>query len=131
MIRIIRGTYGYLDENGIVKPKTEKDEPFSLTPEQEDRLVGLGVAVYVDTPVKDKAHEDIDRAQVQKLLEEMTAKELRELGKEYGLSFKVGTTKAEMVEAIQQYAAAQEPEDDDAEDDDEDMPAFDATEAVK
>lgn len=47
MIKIIKGTYGYVDGNGAVQPKTAKDGPFSLTKEQEKRLVDQGVAEYV------------------------------------------------------------------------------------
>ena len=52
MIQIIRGVYGhYID--GHVVPKDENSEPFALTPEQEKRLVRIGVAKYVDNPVDD------------------------------------------------------------------------------
>lgn len=48
MIRIIKGVYGYKDANGTVHPKTVGDEPFSLTKEQEKRLVEVKkVAEYV------------------------------------------------------------------------------------
>lgn len=48
MIKIIKGTYGYVGENGIPTPKTCNDEPFSMNPEEEQRLIELGVAVHVD-----------------------------------------------------------------------------------
>lgn len=136
MIKIIKGTYGYVDKQGYVRPKTEKDGPLSLTPEQEARLVGLGVAVYVDAPAqaapeKDEAGEDIDRAQGEKLLEEMSAKELRALAKEqYGLTLKVGMTKADMIAAIQ-AEWPQETEDEAGEDDGDELPEFDPAEAVE
>ena len=57
-------------------------------------------------------------------LDEMSAKELREYGKELGLTFRVGMTKAEMREAIVAAEDAAEPEDDEA------PPVFDAAEAV-
>lgn len=134
MIRIIKGTYGYMNENGVVKPKTAKDEPFSLSAEQEARLVGLGVAVYVDEkPAKaepeETAEESLAVADEEKPMEDMTAKELRELGKEYGLTFKVGLTKADMIKAIQ--AEWPQPTEDEEETDDEPAPTFDAAEAVE
>ncbi len=49
-IKIIKGIYGYKDAKGSIIPKTSKDEPFSLTDEQEARLVRKGVAVYVEEP---------------------------------------------------------------------------------
>ncbi len=64
MIRIIKGTYGYVDKDGIVKPKTAKDEPFSINDfrdgegnlvkgsDAELRLVDQGVAVKVESEKK-------------------------------------------------------------------------------
>ncbi|RDY28651.1 hypothetical protein [Lachnotalea glycerini] len=48
MIQIIKGTYGYKEANGTVTPKTSKDGPFSLTEEQEARLIKRKVAVAVE-----------------------------------------------------------------------------------
>ncbi len=144
MIKIVRGVYGFMDENGIVRPKTAADEPFALLPEQEARLVRQGVAQYVET-VKDE-QEQGETEQVESngeqepigfdetpteelLLSEMSAPELRKVGKEYGLSFKVGTSKADMVKAIE-AAEAELDADAEGEDDDEPAPAFDASEAV-
>ena len=127
MIKIIKGVYGYLTPKGRVKPKTPVDEPFTLTAEQEARLVGLGVAKYVNATEPAKEPEAVSE-EPEKAMEDMTAKELRELGKEYGLTFKVGTTKAEMVGAIK---AAQDGETEDAEGDGEAPPAFDPAEAVE
>lgn len=150
MIKIVQGVYGFLDNNGIVRPKTEADEPFELTPEQEARLVKLGVAQYVETVNDEQEPEDTDTEDTEgvetedeqepigfdetppedfeeeKLLKDMNVKELRALGKEYGLTFKVGMTKDEMVEAIS-TAQAEIAEDEDS----EPAPVFDASEAVQ
>ena len=132
MIRIIKGVYGYMTEIGSVKPKTADDEPFELTAEQEARLVGLGVAEYVtpgpigfdeqppDLPDLPEGVEGIPEYSV-----DMKADELREIAKLMGLTFKVGTTKAEMVEAMDAYLAENTVEDE------EDIPEFDPTEAVE
>lgn len=48
MVRIVKGIYGYKNTDGVIEPKTCKDEPFSLTEEQEERLVSKGVAEYVE-----------------------------------------------------------------------------------
>lgn len=128
MIRIVRGVYGYLDKDGIVRPKTEADAPFELTPEQEERLVRLGVAQYVGA-VKSAQEPEESEAQVptgERLLTDMSAKELRELGKDYGLTFKVGISKAEMVQAIEEAENEL-----DAVQDGEPAPVFDASEAVQ
>ena len=143
MIKIVRGVYGFLDNNGIVRPKTEADEPFELTPEQEARLVSLGVAQYVETEEEQEPEETeqveteeeqepigFDETPVVKVsLSDMSVKELRQIGKEYGLTFKVGMSKAEMVVAIE--AAEAELATDAEDEDSEPAPVFDASEAVQ
>ena len=133
MIKITCGVYGHYvtdPETGKshVVARGKKSKPFELEPEQEARLVGLGVAEYVNTPEPDNEPET-DPDEPEKPLEDMTAKELREIGKEYGLAFKVRMSKAEMVEAIK----AEWPQEggEDYEDDGEDAPSFDAAEAVE
>ena len=157
MIRIVRGVYGFLDADGIVRPKTEADDPFELSSEQEERLVNLGVAQYVvdvkeeqeqeetapeetegeqdpigfdETPPADFDDDaETDEADVVEEivdLETLTGKELRKIGKEYGLTFKANAKKTEMVKAIT-AAQAEIAEDDDG----EPAPVFDATEAVQ
>ena len=74
----------------------------------------------VDIEIEDEPIEE-------RPLSEYSAKELREIGKDYGLTFKVGISKAEMIAAIE---AAEADLDTDCEDD-EDVPAFDASEAVQ
>lgn len=130
MIKIVKGTYGYLDKNGIVKPKTEKDEPFSLTKEQEKRLVDLGVAVYVDCEPVETVENTVDEVETVEYSEKMKASELRKIAKEMGLTFPVGTTKAEMIAAMDEHQAEVEADEDD-EDDGLDLPDFDAAEAVE
>lgn len=56
--------------------------------------------------------------------EEMTAKELREIGVSYGLTFKANASKSSMIEAIRAKIA-------ELDDDMEDAPAYDASEAVQ
>lgn len=110
MIKIIKGTYGYMDEHGIVRPKTADDEPFALTQEQEARLVGLGVAEYVTEPQElpelPDGVEGIPEYNIG-----MKADELREIAKLMGLTFKVGTTKQEMIDAMDAFLAENSEED--------------------
>lgn len=153
MIKIVRGVYGFKDEDGIVRPKTAADEPFALQPAQEERLVRLGVAEYVgiveeeqvddteqqgiedeqgpigfdEIPPEDFVEDEAEAMEEIVDLETLSGKELRELGKDYGLTFKANTKKADMIAAIteaQNEVAL-------AEDDDEPAPVFDATEAVQ
>jgi hypothetical protein len=144
MIKIIQGTYGHLI-NGIVKPKTSADEPFELSEAQEKRLVDLGVAVYVDGG-RTKLPEGVALVDYNV---NMKATELREIAKGMGLTFPVGTTKAEMVEAMDKYLASENAAENGADEPtedapigfdeippedfegDEDAPTFDATEAVE
>lgn len=146
MIKIIKGVYGYMTPAGIVKPKTAEDAPFSLTAEQEKRLVDLGVAEYV--AAANKAEPEIEPEQLPDLPEGVTgipeynanmkADELREIAKGMGLTFKANASKAAMVEAMDKYIEEHSVpgynvdtgEIEDAEDD-EKPPVFDAAEAVK
>ena len=109
MIKIVTGVYGHY-VNGRVIRKDETSAPFELTPEQEARLVSNGIAKYVDAPVTTPEAEDEETAE--KALEEMTKKELAELGAEYGLEFKGNATKADMIAAIKEAQETPEAEDD-------------------
>ena len=50
MIKVIKGTYGR-------KRLTAQSEPFELSKEEEERLVKLGVAKYVDAPKNEKVDD--------------------------------------------------------------------------
>ena len=145
MIQMKAGTFG-LPVNGIVKAMTKDSGPFEASKEQEARLVKLGLAVYVDEAPEqgDKMPELPDGViGIPEYSIENTANELREIGKLCGLTFKAGTTKAEMVEALDAHIAANtvdgvEIPDEDAsdeaeatEDDGEGAPTFDASQAVQ
>lgn len=148
MIEMIAGTFG-LPVNGSIKAMTNKSGPFKASAEQEDRLVGMGLARYVeqsqDAPApgpepvvevdtdpvgfNDSHPEDDDLPEDVELvdLSELTAKELREVGKEYGLTFKGNASKADMIQAITEAQAAEAAE---SADEDEPGPDFDPSEAV-
>ena len=63
MIRIIKGTYGFVGNDGVVSPKTPKDEPFTTKAEEEARLVALGVAEYVDVQEESEIAEEPEKAE--------------------------------------------------------------------
>lgn len=137
MIKIVQGTYGYLDKNGVVKPKTEKDKPFSLTDEQEARLVGLGVAKYVQAePPADSGqgnNEETGNLDPEQL-GELTNAQLKEMAEQMGIDTKKLTTKAKLIEAItavEVIPGHAEDGEGEPEDDGEQAPTFDATEAVQ
>lgn len=124
MIKIIAGVYGRLVKGCIVATDSSA-APFSLTSEQEARLVTRGVAIYVDEAVPTPAP-----AKDEKPIENMNSNELRAYGKTLGLIFKVGMTKAAMLETIKSSLATAE-DVDGSEADAEPAPVFDAAEAVR
>lgn len=128
MIKIIQGTYGYIDENGIVKPKTAKDAPFELADKsREAELVALGVAVYADGTelIIDEETGGVVVDGVPEYSTDLKAAELRDIAKEHmGLTFTVGTTKAEMVEQMDAYIEGHTVDGDD-------MPELDLDEVVQ
>lgn len=134
MIKIKQGVYGHLVD-GRVYPKDSTSAPFELSEAQEARLVGLGVAIYVDggSPALPEGGTAAPLYSV-----DMKADELRAIAKDMGLTFKVGMSKAEMVEALEAHTkTGTEETGDDTDtpeepgDDSEQPPAFDAAEAVE
>lgn len=153
MIKMISGVYGmpvkHTDGRITVERVGPEYGPFSLSPEQEKRLVDRGVAAYVQEPTPEPAQvtsEPETGAEVYEesqdpigfdevpepdavadeiaSLERLNAKALREMCVKYGISVKGNASKAAMIEAISAVLSA-EPEDDD-----EPAPDFDASEAV-
>ena len=136
MIKIISGVYGhYID--GRVIPKAKDSDPFELSVEEEKRLVDAGVAVYVDSGRTALPDGVIG---IPEYSTDMKVDELRAIAKNMGLTLKIGSSKAEMVAAIDEAIAAamqdgnaddeQEPGDDEH-NDGEQPPVFDAAEAVE
>lgn len=147
MIEMIAGVFGLpiKDKSGKtirIKGMGPNDGPFSVAPEREAELVKKGVARYVgDVQASDEASaivdapigfdeippEDLDEVEAAEEenvdLSELLARELRALGKEYGITFKATDTKAYMIDAITDAQRALAGSDD--------APSFDATEAVE
>ena len=139
MIKIIKGTYGYRKGNRII-PKTPADDPFTATPEQEARLVRLGVAVYVDAPVEaptaptPKAPEKAETGS-------KDVDELKEIAKAYGVDASDARKKADVIAMIEAAKAETQEENDqddedpenetpEAYDDGEEPPSLDAADPV-
>ena len=147
MIKIIRGVYGHYvaDQNGKTRvvARDSRSEPIELTPEQEARLVSQGVARYVDNDETGAAPIGFDEqppelpelpdgvTAIPEYSEDMTVKELRDIGKLCGLTFKIGMTKKEMVDALDANIKADIVEGDPEGPVDEPAPSFDAAEAVQ
>lgn len=143
MIKIICGVYGHYT-GGRVIAKDKNSEPFSLSPEREAELVAQGIADYVaeasapigfdETPEFPEGIIPIPDYSI-----DTKASELRRIGELCELNFRVGMTKAEMVDALDNFFAckvANEDEDTDVEaadeaEDDLEAPDFDPAEAVE
>lgn len=110
----------------VGEPKAE-DEQIETEDEQVEGDTDGAPIGFDETPPADFDAEDEtaeDEAEIVDLAT-LNAKELREIGKEYGLTFKANTKKEDMIEKI--MAAQAETAEDEAA---EDAPAFDAAEAV-
>lgn len=138
MIRMICGVYGhYVD--GRVVPKDKTSKPFSLDPEQEARLVRVGVAAYVEEKLADELPELPEGVTaIPAYSMETKADDLRKIAKQLGMTFPVGTTKAEMVAQmdafLEEHTEDMENLDGDVDmppEDTEEAPTFDAAQAVQ
>lgn len=78
---------------------------------------------FDETPPENMTEDDEEESEEQPL-DTMNAKELRDVGATYGLTFRIGMTNAEMIDAIKAKQA-------ELDSDVEDAPAFDASEAVQ
>lgn len=143
MIKMIAGVYGLPVKNADGTIRVVGMGPdsgaFSIDEKREAELVASKKAVYVtetadenkQTDAKgtsktlESSSDDGDTSDIPEYSVDMKATELRKIGAEQGLTFKVGMSKAEMVEALDAHFATET-----AEDDIEDAPTFDAEDAV-
>lgn len=93
MIKIIKGVYGYRNKNGVIEPKTAESPAFSLTEEQEIRLVKRKVAVFVENQEVAPVQQEL----LEEQLENMNFNDLKKLAKEKGIE---QGKKEEMIAAI-------------------------------
>ena len=108
MIKIIEGSYGMRVKHSIV-PVTSDSKPIELSPEKEERLVRLGVAVYVDkidnngqlNKCDDDAQDDEIVDEFPEYNEDMKLSELKEIAKVYGIDASSMRSKKEVIEAIE------------------------------
>ncbi len=143
LIKIINGTYGYRPaKSKFVEPKQAGDPPFDVEDGEAERLVSLGVAAYVrDTTIENKPEKPVatppngrngtetditplnqndgsegagDEQEKVAYSVDMKASELRDMMEKFGLVYKVGMTKADMVAALDEYFSGEEVEDGEA-----------------
>lgn len=108
MIKIIKGSYGMRVKKSIVAVPAGSD-PIELSKEKEERLVRLGVAVYVteQDDVVEQPGEGSDKTQDDEIVdefpeynEEMKLSELKDIAKVYGIDASSMRSKKEVIEAI-------------------------------
>lgn len=150
MIKIIAGTYGYVNKKtGAVEAKDKKAQPFSCDKDEEARLVALGVAEYVEGVNQDEdpdqdpdgkgqdngdAHQGDQNDQKsdqkpEKTLADMTKKELTQIATDLGIELPKKATNQDIIEAIEKARAEHEGDQDedlDDEEDDDEAPALSA-----
>ena len=104
MIKIIKGSYGMRRGSSIHAVPAVSD-PIELSKEKEERLVRLGVAVYVSDA--DDVAEQPDEAQDNEVVDEfpeynegMKLSELKEIAEVYGIDASSMRSKKEVIEAI-------------------------------
>lgn len=116
MIKITGGVFGMRDAKGLITYKTERDEPFSLSEEEEERLVCRGVAEYVNYSGKaeqeseeaeqkpSRVEREFEEAAPEELVlsEKMKLDELKEIALDYDLDCKSMRSKAEVIAAIKE-----------------------------
>ncbi len=130
-IKIKRGFYGLHTKNGT-QTKGPKDLPFEVDDKEAERLVSLGVATYVgNTPVATVVNEENtsdtgdntpdnenapesdledDGGDIPEYSIDSNASDLRAIAKSVGITFKVGTTKEDMVSALDEFFSGDMPE---------------------
>ena len=102
MIRLISGVYGA--ENGMKRPK---DGPFSLTDNEEARLVSRGVAEYVfDHTTLPAAPSHAENVNAMRYNEGMTMKQLRGIADYLGLDTSKLRSKRDVVKLLDAHFAS-------------------------
>ncbi len=126
MVKIISGAYGH-NKHGSIEVKNRQSEPFALDDIKAQELVDEGFAVIVGeavdspaqgvsnldpsnnptTPTSSAEGDSDDGAEdtIPQYNVDTNVNELRSIAKTYcdGMTFPAGTTKAEMVAAIDEY----------------------------
>ena len=108
MIKIIKGSYG-MRCGSCVQPISAGSDPIVLSKDKEERLVRLGVAVYVteEDDVTEQPGEGSDITQDDEIVDEfpeyngdMKLDKLKEIAKVYGIDASSMRSKKDVIEAI-------------------------------
>lgn len=131
-IKIISGIYGYRPAGSkVIEPKRAGDPAFQVEDAEAARLVSLKVAAYVDENSSSKSETEASKG-IPSYNADMKSTELREIMSDYGIPYKVGMSKADMVAALDEYFKEESGEDSDggSEGDEEAPPDLGAEEPV-
>ena len=122
-VKLIYGAYGLHQGASVVI--VHRNETFEVDDIEGERLISDGIAERVDggvaTPsVERKEVEPSENAPLSEIMAEgdfgaeysinSSVSELRKIGKENGITFKVGTTKEEMVRALDEFFSSDAPQ---------------------
>lgn len=102
MIKIIKGSYG-MRRGASVQAIPAGSDPIELSKDKEERLVRLGVAVYVtDESITspDETQDDEIVDEFPEYNEEMKLDDLKEIAKVYGIDASSMRSKKDVIEAI-------------------------------
>lgn len=120
MIKIVKGSYG-LRCGSLIKAIDANSDPIELSKEKEERLVRLGVAVYVADTVDEVKQPAQDEDEIVDEFPEYNADmklaDLKKVAEVYGVDASAMRTKKDVIEAID--AARDE------------LPDFDAADSVE
>lgn len=101
-VKIVSGTYGYRNKNGILTPKDRTSLPFELDEEEAVRLLALGVAeawTQTENATENGAVDDAPaEIPLSEQIRDWSKKELVKLAEDMGLA-SYGT-KDELIERI-------------------------------
>ena len=124
-IKITAGVFGW--NHGSYEVVKAGAPPSDVDDVLAQRLVTRGVAAYV-TPSVVAETPDLpgDAVDIPEYSTRNTVKELQAIAAQYGITFEEGTTKAQMVEILDNHI-----EESSVEADTDDAPTFDAVEAVQ
>lgn len=126
-IEIIGGRYGYISPSGVYSVKTVDDLPFEVEDSEAERLVKRGIATIIrddNAPLNDmRGSEEDGTGEFPKYSTDLSVSELRAIAKNVGISFKVGTTKEEMVAVLDEHFGGSEDNGESEDDDDFELSA--------
>lgn len=123
-VRIKSGYYGFVDKDGIIRPKSKNDPPFRIPDSEGQRLVASGIAeccepgsfgVSVEQFVEEIT-TDKNESEIPVYNSFMTVSELTAIAKENGVFIPERAKKNDIIKALDDYFAdapelsAKEPE---------------------